>query len=77
MSRPVKLADFAPRLARARDGIRRDAMRGIHRCSCGSGWRITGHEYDYGTCFERVEHAQAVRDKLPEFAEPSGLEGEA
>ena len=42
-----------------------------------SRYPITGHAYDYDGCFERVEYAQAVRDKLPEFAEPSGLEGEA
>lgn len=63
----IKLADFARRIAQARDQQRREAMRGIRRCTCGYGWRIVGHEYDYGSCFDRLRDAQAVRDRLPEF----------
>jgi hypothetical protein len=67
----ASLAEVAPRIARAVAQERAEDMRGIHRCSCGEGWRITGHEYDYGSCFDRVEWAQHTRDRLPEFALPT------
>lgn len=66
-----RLAEIAPRLGAARDALRAHAMRGIHRCSCGWGWRIDGHEYDYDGCFDRLEDAQAIRDRLSEFAAPT------
>lgn len=59
-----KLATIAPRLAAARDGIRAYEMRHIRRCSCAEGWRIIGHEYSFGSCFDRLESAKAARDRL-------------
>lgn len=67
------LAEIAPRLAASRDRLKAREMRGIKRCSCGWGWRIIGHEYDYNGCFDQLEHAKRVRDRLPEFAEPGGV----
>lgn len=57
-----KLAEIAPRIGRAHEQQRAENMRGIHRCSCGSGWRIDGAEYEYG-CLERLEYAQTIRDR--------------
>lgn len=65
------LADIAPRLAKAVEQERAEQMRGIKRCSCGFGWRIVGREYTsmggFG-CIERLEWAQEIRNRLPEYA---------
>lgn len=58
---PSKLAQVAPRIARAVEAERAHAMRCLKRCSCGFGWRVVGREYQYG-CIERLEWAQASRD---------------
>lgn len=68
MAATIKLAEIAPRIAKARDQQRAENMRGIKRCSCGFGWRIIGHEYDEGFgCIERLEQAQRMRDRVPEY----------
>lgn len=58
------LAEIAPRIARAIEQEKVHRMRGIHRCSCGFGWRIDGHEYDTGGCIEDLERAQRRRDRF-------------
>jgi hypothetical protein len=64
----ASLAEVAPRIARAVAQEPAERMRGLHRCSCGEGWRITGHEYDYDGCFATLKYAQNARNRLPEFA---------
>lgn len=49
-------------LARAESEVK--AM--VRRCSCGSGWRVRGLEYDTGGCL-RYENALAIARKASEI----------
>jgi hypothetical protein len=59
--RPTTLANIAPRIGSALDSLERHEMRGIKRCTCGEGWRITGLEYFHG-CIDYLSSARAIRD---------------
>lgn len=55
------LTPIAPRIARALAQEKAHDMRGLVRCSCSwNRWRIQGHEYDTGGCFD-MHDAKRIR----------------
>jgi hypothetical protein len=58
-----RLAEIAPRLAKAVEAAKAHEMRNLQRCSCWLGWRVVGHKYDTGGCMD-LDHAKLVRDRF-------------